>query len=81
MYYYSARYYAPPTFISRDPLFEKYPSISPYTYCGNNPKKYVDPDGNAIRAVGTEANNAFKNYLLSFKGVTKDNMRNAFSLA
>jgi RHS repeat-associated protein len=81
MYYYSARYYAPPTFISRDPLFEKYPSISPYTYCGNNPMKYVDPDGNAIRAVGTEANNAFKNYLLSFKGVTKDNMRNAFSLA
>jgi len=37
MYYYSARYYAPPTFISRDPLFEKYPSISPYTYCANNP--------------------------------------------
>jgi RHS repeat-associated protein len=37
MYYYSARYYAPPTFISRDPMFEKYPSISPYTYCSNNP--------------------------------------------
>jgi RHS repeat-associated protein len=45
MYYYSARYYAPPTFISRDPLFEKYPSISPYTYCANNPLKYVDPTG------------------------------------
>jgi len=45
MYYYSARYYAPPTFISRDPLFEKYPSISPYTYCANNPLKFVDPDG------------------------------------
>ena len=27
MYYYSARYYAPPTFISRDPLFEKYPTF------------------------------------------------------
>ena len=45
MYYYSARYYAPPTFISRDPLFEKYPSISPYTYCGNNPVKLIDPNG------------------------------------
>jgi len=45
MYYYSARYYAPPTFISRDPLFEKYPSISPYTYCANNPVKFIDPDG------------------------------------
>ena len=45
MYYYSARYYAPPTFISRDPMFEKYPSISPYTYCKNNPVKRIDPDG------------------------------------
>ena len=45
MYYYSARYYAPPTFISRDPMFEKYPSISPYTYCANNPMKLVDPTG------------------------------------
>ena len=45
MYYYSARYYAPPTFISRDPLFEKYPSISPYAYCANNPIILVDPTG------------------------------------
>ena len=45
MYYYSARYYAPPTFISRDPMFEKYPSISSYTYCANNPMKFVDPTG------------------------------------
>jgi RHS repeat-associated protein len=45
MYYYSARYYAPPTFISRDPMFEKYPSISPYTYCSNNPINRIDPSG------------------------------------
>ena len=45
MYYYSARYYAPPTFISRDPMFEKYPSISPYTYCKNNPIIRIDPTG------------------------------------
>ncbi|HOF16993.1 MAG TPA: RHS repeat-associated core domain-containing protein [Bacteroidales bacterium] len=45
MYYYSARYYAPPTFISRDPLFEKYPFISPYAYCANNPIILVDPTG------------------------------------
>jgi len=30
---------------SRDPMFEKYPSISPYTYCANNPVGYIDPNG------------------------------------
>jgi RHS repeat-associated protein len=45
MYYYEARYMAPPVFISRDPLFEKYPTFTPYAYCANNPVKYVDPDG------------------------------------
>ena len=44
-YYYEARYYAPPTFTSRDPLFEKYFWMTPYAYCANNPVKYVDPTG------------------------------------
>ena len=54
MYYYSARYYAPPTFISRDPLFEKYPSISPYAYCANNPVLFIDPDGRSTRVAKNE---------------------------
>ena len=41
MYYYEARYYKPPVFTSRDPLFEKYFWMSPYAYCTNNPVKYV----------------------------------------
>ena len=45
MYYYEARYMAPPVFISRDPLFEKYPTFTPYAYCANNPVKFIDPDG------------------------------------
>ncbi len=46
MYYYSARYYDPNgTFISRDPMFEKYFWLSPYAYCANNPLRYVDPTG------------------------------------
>ncbi len=45
MYYYEARYYAPPVFTSRDAMFEKYFWMFPYAYCANNPVKYVDPSG------------------------------------
>ncbi len=59
MYYYEARYYAPPTFTSRDPLFEKFPSISPYAYCANNPMKYVDPTGRIVEPAGEEEAKAY----------------------
>jgi RHS repeat-associated protein len=45
MYYYEARYYDPPIFISRDPYFEEYFWLAPYHYCGNNPLKYIDING------------------------------------
>lgn len=32
--------------LSVDPLSDKYPGISPYSYCAWNPVKLVDPDGN-----------------------------------
>jgi RHS repeat-associated protein len=48
MYYFEARYQSPPVFISRDPLFEKYPTLSPYSYCANNPENAIDPDGRTI---------------------------------
>ena len=28
-----------------DPLADKYYSVSPYAFCGNNPLNFVDPDG------------------------------------
>ena len=31
-----------------DPKLEKYASVSPYTYCVNNPMCYIDPDGEEI---------------------------------
>lgn len=36
------------TWLSVDPLSDKYPHISPYAYCGNNPVKFVDPDGKKV---------------------------------
>ena len=45
-----ARYYdcLIPTFKSQDPLAEKYPWLSPYNHCANNPLKFVDRDGKEI---------------------------------
>ena len=34
------------TWLSVDPLADKYPGASPYVYCANNPVGMVDPDGN-----------------------------------
>ena len=31
-----------------DPMSDKYPSLSPYVYCANNPVKLVDPNGEEV---------------------------------
>lgn len=51
--YYGARYLDMKTsiWISVDPLAEKYPSISTYAYCANNPIIFIDPDGKKIKGV------------------------------
>jgi RHS repeat-associated protein len=50
LYYYGARYYDPKVsiWLSVDPLAEKYPNVSPYVYCLNNPVRFIDPDGREV---------------------------------
>ena len=45
--YFGSRYYSSDlsVWLSVDPMSDKYPSLSPYTYCADNPVKLVDPDG------------------------------------
>jgi len=46
-YYLRARYYAPRTgrFVTEDPIRD---GLNWYTYCGNNPIRYIDPSGNSL---------------------------------
>ena len=45
--YFGSRYYSSDLsiWLSVDPMSDKYPSLSPYTYCADNPVKLVDPEG------------------------------------
>ena len=54
----AARHYHPALsiWLSVDPMSDKYPSTSPYVYCGNNPVRLVDPDGRDIWIVGEDGN-------------------------
>ena len=48
--YFGARYYSSDLsiWLSVDPMSDKYPSLSPYVYCADNPVKLVDPNGEEI---------------------------------
>jgi len=48
--YFGSRYYSSDLsiWLSVDPMAAKYPSLSPYVYCANNPVRLVDPDGEEI---------------------------------
>ena len=48
--YFGARYYSSDLsiWLSVDPMSDKYPSLSPYVYCADNPVKLVDPNGMEI---------------------------------
>ena len=54
LHYAEARYYDSwlSIFNSTDPMWYKYPHLSPYAYCANNPLMYVDPSGMVIDTTG-----------------------------
>ena len=47
LHYAGARYYDSwlSIFNSTDPMWYKYPHLSPYAYCADNPINYIDPNG------------------------------------
>ena len=56
--YFGSRYYSSDLsiWLSVDPMSDKYPSLSPYTYCANNPVKLTDPDGRWIPGLDDDGN-------------------------
>ena len=54
--YFGSRYYSSDLsiWLSVDPMSAKYPSLSPYTYCADNPVKLVDPNGEEVWIPGVD---------------------------
>ena len=71
-----ARYYdcLIPTFKSIDPLAEKYPWLSPYNHCANNPLRFVDRNGKDFYNID------FDTGVVSFIEKTNDKTDRLFSM-
>ena len=56
--YFGSRYYSSDLsiWLSVDPMSDKYPSLSPYVYCADNPIKLVDPNGEEMWIPDEEGN-------------------------
>ena len=67
--YFGSRYYSSDlsVWLSVDPMASKYPSLSPYVYCADNPVKLVDPNGEYLEVAD---NDDTHNDLLSIVGKT-----------
>ena len=63
--YFGARYYSStlPTWLSVDPLSDKYPNISPFAYCANNPIRLIDINGLFFDDVNETIAQKIENYV------------------
>jgi len=68
--YFGSRYYDSglSIWLSVDPMSDKYPSMSPYNYCANNPVILVDPDGREITVKETIGDDGKTLYTITFTG-------------
>ena len=78
MYYYGTRYYEPrlSLWMSTDPMQEKYPNLTTYTFVENNPLNIVDPTGeepvyNTKGAFLGSTSEGFKGEVLIYSGTEK----------
>ena len=64
-HYFGARYYDSDLsglFLSVDPMADKYPNISPYSYCAWNSIKLVDPEGREVVFAGESEKKLYNEY-------------------
>ncbi|MBQ9435392.1 MAG: hypothetical protein IJU33_04625, partial [Bacteroidales bacterium] len=67
--YFGARHYHPTLsiWLSVDPMSDKYPGVSPYVYCADNPVRLVDEDGREIDPSSKESWNKNKQAIIEAK--------------
>ena len=82
LYYYGARYYDPKTslWLSTDPLELKYPNISTYTYCANNPIIAIDPNGKDWEISSYRDNDGTLNINMKVTGVLYNASNTSFDM-
>ena len=79
--YFGSRYYSSDLsiWLSVDPMSDKYASLSPYTYCADNPVRCVDPNGEDIEIVTETDANGKLIITISFTAKIENKSSHAYS--
>ncbi|HOH23419.1 MAG TPA: RHS repeat-associated core domain-containing protein [Bacteroidales bacterium] len=77
--YFGARYYDSglSIWLSVDPMSDKYPNLTPYAYCANNPVILVDPDGRDW-IKGEDGQISYTDEITSAKQFEQSNMKGTY---